>query len=233
MRESKLKQALREAAKEEYQLQTPETHEFSEGFEKKMQRLMQSPGERFRRITVKYGWIAACLFVPVVLAAFGSQSMIKAGSYEDYYLDFFVEDFIVDGKVEHSTFTPMYTRGAPETLEERYEITYDLSGFEIYYESCDEVRHEIDYLKEVGDGEILQVIFRQEVKSRYRTGLNTENTVLETELINGKEAVYFKIHNHPYHIFLWDNGDYILYLSTNLDKETAIEVAESIRKVAE
>jgi hypothetical protein len=48
--------------------------------------------------------------------------------------------------------------------------------------------------------------------------------------INGNDGIYF-IDNHKYNHIIWDNGEYIIYFSSNIDKNKLIEIADSVQKV--
>ena len=59
--------------------------------------------------------------------------------------------------------------------------------------------------------------------------VNTENAEMIPYSVNGKEAIFFLDNLGAYHL-IWDDGDYILYLLANVDKETFISIAESVKK---
>ena len=37
--------------------------------------------------------------------------------------------------------------------------------------------------------------------------------------------------NHNYHHLIWDKGDYIIEIMSNIDKNTLIDIANSVKKV--
>ncbi|MBP0975593.1 MAG: DUF4367 domain-containing protein, partial [Oscillospiraceae bacterium] len=57
----------------------------------------------------------------------------------------------------------------------------------------------------------------------------TENAELIPLTIHGTEAIFFLDNLGAYHL-IWDDGDYILYMLANVDKNTFLEIAESIKK---
>jgi hypothetical protein len=59
--------------------------------------------------------------------------------------------------------------------------------------------------------------------------MNTEGTQIEIRYVNGFEALYFKQPNGT-QVLCWDNGDYIFELGFNIDYDTALQIAESIKQ---
>lgn len=106
-----------------------------------------------------------------------------------------------------------------------YEITYDLSGYRIDYDEKDDFHRCITYVKND-----MVINYYQYTKESYDMLVNTENVETTTVTLNGKEAVYF-CDNHMYNHIIWDNGEYIIYLSSNINKNTLIEITNSVRKV--
>ena len=58
---------------------------------------------------------------------------------------------------------------------------------------------------------------------------NTENADIQTTIINGTEALYYKDNNNFYNL-IWDNGDYLFTLRTNSDESLLFDIAKSIKK---
>ena len=85
--------------------------------------------------------------------------------------------------------------------------------------------HNISYTKDN-----ILIDYCQHVKTKYIKIWNTEKTEVENIKINEFEAVYF-IDTKNLHHLIWDNGDYIISLSSNIDKNILIDMAESVQKI--
>lgn len=112
----------------------------------------------------------------------------------------------------------------PETIEEVYTISYDLSDYEYNLWLENDISRCAEYRK--GD-KIIN--FEQWTKAEYDILLNTEGAEIEKTNIYECEAFYY-CDNYNYHHFIWDGGYYIFSISSNLDKETVYEIAKSLRK---
>ena len=64
----------------------------------------------------------------------------------------------------------------------------------------------------------------------YDENINTEGADISTININDNEAMYFH-DNHQYDCLIWDNGDYILVIYSNIGKDELISIAKSVQKV--
>jgi DNA gyrase/topoisomerase IV subunit B len=106
-----------------------------------------------------------------------------------------------------------------------YEITCGLDGFVVNWEVTDDLVYNVTYLNEP-----YIVDFKQSVKSEYDTNWNTEDTSIETIMIDEYEAVYF-LDNHNYHHLVWNTEDYVFSVSTNVGKDELIEMSKSVQKV--
>ena len=133
-------------------------------------------------------------------------------------------DFIVS---VYEKFSIIFTedKKAPETIEEIYNITYDLNDYTIDYQEYNEIFRNTVYVK---DDYVID--FSQYTKSAYDLLINRENAETTAIDINGNEAVYF-YDNHNYSHIIWDNGNYIIDISSNIDKSTLISIAKSVKKV--
>ncbi|MCM1363260.1 MAG: DUF4367 domain-containing protein, partial [Clostridiales bacterium] len=160
----------------------------------------------------------ACAAVIVLVAS--SITIMNVDALKNAFSDFFVNTY-----KKFSTVQPVEDDSAPTTLEEIYEITYNINDFEIIDNEEDEYRRDIFYLK---DDTV--IYFSQETKNKYNHDVNTEDAEILTIDINGHEAIYF-IDNNDYCNIIWDNGDYIISLGSNIDENTLIQMAKSVQKV--
>lgn len=85
--------------------------------------------------------------------------------------------------------------------------------------------HNVIYRK---DDEV--IIFYQTVTSEYNSIWNTENSDFETIIIDGNEAIYFK-DNHNYKTIIWYNGEYVISIGSNIDKNSLLNLTRFVQKV--
>lgn len=218
MENSNFKKALAEAMINEYEKSVPsmEDHVFSRKFEKKMERLIERRKKPYYKLINRAWKRAVCTAAVIALsfaAAMNTDAVMKA--FRDFEADIF-------GRF--SEFRAADKTDAPETIEDIYIITDGLDGYKVIFEENRDNYRNVTYKK--GDNFI---DFSQYVKSAYDIRLNTEGTVIETLIINGKEAVYYK-DNNGYYSLMWDNGDYIISISSNINKNALIEMAKSVQK---
>ena len=207
--------------------QADDESDFSKGFEKKMDKLIS------RRKKPYYIMInTAFKRVAVIIIAFISISavtILSVDALRDFFKDLFVNIFSdhshvvanTEPEVGESSLTITY----PEKIESKYEITYDLSDYEKTVYSDDEISTIIEYVN--GDAII---DYTQYVVSQYDAFLNTENAEIEHIDINGHDAMMF-IDNNGYYSIIWNNGEYIIQLHTNLDKSKTVDIAKKKKKV--
>ena len=221
MAESNFQKALYDALVPEYETymqNIADKHEFSPKFEKKIKKLISRRNKPYYKIINTAGKRTACVAVIVLVSS--SVTIMNVEALRNAFSDFFISIY-----EKFSTVQPIEDDSAPETLEEIYAITYNLNDFEIIYEELNEYRHDIDYGKDN-----IVIYFSQYTKEMYDSNVNTEDAEILTIDINGHEAIYF-IDNHNYYNLIWDNGDYIISLSSNINKNTLIEMAKSVQKV--
>lgn len=222
MANEKFKKALYDAIVPEYVSALPDIdgdeHEFSPEFEKNIKKLIKRRNKPYYRIINTVSKRVVCIAVIILVAS--SVTVMSVGVLRNAVADFFVsiyEKFSTVQSVDDTT--------APLTIEDIYEITYDLSRFTIYYEDYNEYSLYITYIK---DNIVIDYV--QYTKEMYDENVNTENAVISTLIINGYEAIYFQ-DNHQFYHLIWDNGDYIISLYSNIGKDALIDIAESVQKV--
>lgn len=220
MQNEKFKSAIHEAMERDYRnlTKSSENHMFSPKFEKRMNRLIGRRNKPYYRIINTAAKRAACIAAAVLIVS--SATIMSVDALRNAFID-----FIVSVYEKFSTVQPINDNNSPDTIEDIYEITYDLSDFTIDYDKCDDFHRSMTYIKENS-----VINYSQYTKSGYDMILNTENVETTTMIINGNEAIYF-MDNHNYSHIIWDNGDYIIDLSSNIDKNKLINIAKSVEKV--
>ena len=186
MAESNFEKALYEALVPEYETamqDVDDEHEFSPEFEKKMKKLINRRRKPYYRIINTAGKKVACAAVIVIAAS--SVTIMNVDALRNVFSDFFIGIY-----EKFSTVQPVEDT-APDTLEEIYEITYNLEDFDIIYEELNEYRHDIYYAKDD-----IVIYFKQCTKDMYDLDVNTENAEILTVDING-QAMYELAKNNP------------------------------------
>ncbi|MDE7231173.1 MAG: DUF4367 domain-containing protein [Oscillospiraceae bacterium] len=117
------------------------------------------------------------------------------------------------------------TAGCPETIEYEYTLAFVPKGFELVEsDRTPEEVYAIYMNHETGQA----IVFDQWVKSHYMPRINTEYGTLEEAEINGKAGLYMDFSNGTF--IVWDNGDYIIEIEGNLDKDSTMNLA-NINKI--
>ena len=193
-------------------------HEFSPRFQKRMDKLIR------RRRKPYYRFInTAGKRVAVIALAFLTISFTTVMSVEALRTPFL--DFIMSVFSDHSEVRLFDDDGNnPEVIESYYEITSDLSGYSIESDVQSEKERAMIYRR----GDVI-ISFRQTVIHDFKSNYNTEDAIIESIDINGFEAIGF-LDNQDYYSLLWNNGEYIIALSSNLGKDALIEMAKSVQK---
>jgi hypothetical protein len=220
MPNEKFKRAIFEALTIEYENLIPQTdeHIFSADFDKKMAKLIKRREKPYYKMINTLGKRIACFIIIFIIAS--CSAVMSVSALRSAFIDFWVNIFD-----KFSIVRSVNNGNAPETIEKIYEITYDLSDYSYDLWFADEYTRKIEYAKED-----VYINFEQSTKSVFDTHLNTEDSVIETVIINGSEAVYFT-DNHNYHTIIWDNGDYVFLLRSNISKTELINIANSVQKV--
>lgn len=219
MQNEKFKKAIHEAMERDYKnlTTTSENHIFSPEFEKRMNRLISCSNKPYYKIINTAAKRAACIAASVIIIS--SATIMSVDALRNAFIDFFVSVY--------EKFSIIFTddKKAPEIIEEIYNITYDLNNYSIDYQEYNEIFRNTVY---VNDDYVID--FSQYTKSAYDLIINTENAETIAIDINGNEAVYF-YDNHNYSHIIWDIGDYIIDISSNINKNKLINIAKSVEKV--
>lgn len=219
MSNEKLKQAIFEALTPEYESAVPQIddHIFSSAFEKKMAKLIRWRNKPYFMMVNTVGKRVACFIIGIFIAS--SLAIMNVEALRNAFIDFFMNIFD-----KFSIVQSIDTDESPQTIDDIYEITYDLSDYTIDYEEYDNYSRNITYMN---GNDVID--YYQYVKSVYDIHINTEDSTVITMMINDHEAIYF-CDNHNYHNLIWDNGYYIISLRTTIGKDELIDIANSVQK---
>ena len=222
MYDDNFRKALFDALTPEYKQildDASDTHEFSVEFERKMQKLIKRRNKPYYKIINTVGKRVACIIVIVLLAS--SVTVLSVDALRNAVADFFVNIYEKFSTVQSVN----EDKTAPTTIEDIYAITYDLSDYDVIYEEKDNYSYNITYIKDD-----VVIDFLQYTKDMYDQNVNTEDAEISTISITSKEAIIF-LDNQSYYHLIWDNGDYILNIRSNIDEDALICIAESVQKV--
>ena len=210
--------ALDEALTAKYNESIPQTeeHEFSQSFEKKMNKLIKRRNKPYYHIINTAGKRIACIIVIIVLSL---TTTLSVKAFREAFCDFFIEIFEKFSAINSIDKQEEYTE-----IKDIYEITYDLSGYEIEFCQSDFTSHSVLYRKDD-----VVIDFNQYAKGQYDMNINTEDTVIDTIEINGNEAIFYK-DNHGYSNIIWRQDGYVFYISSNIMQDELIEIAKSVQK---
>lgn len=218
--QEKFRSALREAMLLDCEQCIPltEPHTFSPQFEKKMNALIRRREKPYYRLISTAGRRAACAAAAVLVLS--TVSVMRVDALRSAF-----QHFTVQMRAVFSTVTPTDQGSVPDTILSVYEVTYPFDdGFHIEHEYNSSDLRTIIYQN--GD---TAVFFNQYTKNAFHTAVNTENAELIPLTIHGTEAIFFLDNLGAYHL-IWDDGEYILYLLGNVDKDTFLDIAESVKK---
>lgn len=196
-------------------------HKFSPEFEHKMNVLM---GRSYKniKITPKRMLIILTAALLAILTMAMSVSAVR-----EAFKNFFANIFDT-----HTVVQSVDDRDTPLDFADKYEITADMSDYELV--ECNELISERKYIYE---NERFTVYFAQYIKEYYDIGINTEGYYMEKIFVNGCEGFYIDMSNQNMKLLSWDNGEYILSILVSckngcvFGKNELIEMADSVQKV--
>ena len=195
-------------------------HDFSPRFEKRMQKLIRRRRRPYFKMINTAGKRVAVFAVTFLIISMTTVMSVKA--LREPFLDFIMSIF-----TDHSTVSTVSQtdKDYPAAINDRYTITYDLSGYELVYSNEDQIYIRSDY-----KNNDIMIMFSQIVVSEYQANINTEGAEIEHIDINGHDAIGFE-DNNGYYTLIWNNGEYIIDLGSNIGKDALIKIAKSVQKV--
>ena len=200
-------------------------HTFSKRFERKMKKLIR---QGYREPAKHHKITPKRLFVCITAALIAAVIMIfSVGAVRNYFRNFLMKKFET-----HTDVQTIENNNTPLDFTDKYEITADMSDYELL--DLSETIFDRTYLYR---NEHYKIIFTQSIKEYYDVAINTEGYEMEGISINGYDGFYLDMYNHYGKSVTWDNGDYILSIFATYDdkydfsKDELITLAESVQKV--
>lgn len=133
--------------------------------------------------------------------------------------------------VAHTDNTELFSielDGSPQIIEKIYSLESIPQSYEIFDTDSSDYFHYVGYINPTTNQTIG---FSQWVKNIYHNHANTEGYALEETEINGNDGVIIDYSNETEYgcLIIWDNGDYILEISSNLSKPETLNLAKSAK----
>lgn len=214
-----LKAAAEQALTIEYCSYLPKkeySHIFSEKFCHKMRRLIRMERKPYYKVINTASRRVACAIVTLLVTAGVTVMSVEALRTE--FINFIVETF--------EKFSAIYSdnyENSPKEFEKIYEIGYHTDEFKLdYFASTEIYRHSI-YV----DGSDV-IYFYQNIKDSFDIGVNTKGYEIIEAAVGEYPALYYE--KNGYSHVIWDDGSYVFCIYTNLGKDKAFEIAETIRE---
>lgn len=198
-------------------------HKFSKEFENKMNKLMGKPSAT-KHITHKK--IITYIAVAIVAA---SMVTLSVGAVREAFIRFITNIFQT-----HTDVMSVTDKDAPLDFSDKYEITANMTEFELFITSENVFTREYIY-----QNEHCTIIFNQYIKEYYDVTENTEGYDMEVISINGSEGYYIDLSDLYSKRIAWDNRDYVFSISVTYDetyqfgKNELFEIANSVQKIEE
>ncbi len=177
-------------------------HEFSPEFEKRMNKLIGSMG-KIKHISRKK--LITCIIAAIIAACAASMSV---SAIREAFINFIMNVFDT-----HTDVQSVYD-DAPLDFSEKYEVTADMSDFELM-----SIKEYISHIEYTYENEHCTLYFRQYIKEYYDIAVNTEGYEMETINVNDREGFYINMYRHNAKCITWDNGDYVFSIVTSYNNE--------------
>ena len=194
-------------------------YEFSPRFQKRMDKLIRRRRKPYYRFINTAGKRVAVIALAFLTISFTTVMSVEA--LRTPFLDFIMSFFSNRSEVRGIDDSGDY----PKTIENDYVITYDLSEYNIDSDERSDSEHKLYYSK---SNEV--ICFCQSIVNGYRYNFNTENANIEHIDINGYDAIGF-LDNNGYYTLVWNNGEYIIDIGSDIGKNALIMMAKSVQKV--
>ena len=203
-----------------------ETYTFSHRFEKRMNKLIKSMGKGSfvffdRRIPLRKAVQLVFIIILLAVLAVAAYAVISWSSFK-------VEEYDI-----YSLLNVTDISDAPLTLEERYEIGADLSGYEAEILLDNDYMFDVYYSDLYNENKTFE--YCQITKDSFANiRIDTENALQKPTSIevNGSIGLYAQYQNGSYLVF-WDNGNYFIYInvSSEFSENELIMICNSVQKV--
>jgi hypothetical protein len=195
-------------------IEIDESHKFSEKYNRKMAKLIKRREKSYFALICTAGRRAACVVV-ALFVIFSSAISVKAVREAVY--DFVMKIFSNHTEVSVDSDTD---NNYPKSIEDEYYISQLPDGFEQtdYNKTANSIT--VTYFN---DDEY--IFFDQYTKDVYLAEFDNENSTLESFTDEYGQEYLIQDTGYDY-TFVWDNGDYIIQITSNTNKNKALELCK-------
>ena len=184
-------------------------------YERNVKKLRQRSDIRIRNIRRRVTVVVLVIIVAVL-----------SGCAAAYFIS---QSFRGNVHSDNTELFPIILDNCQTVIEEKYYLSELPDSFEILYTNSTPFYEFVSYQNEQ-TGQTID--FKQYVKSKFGSShYNTENGKLFEVEINGHSGVFLDVSDDKqnYTGVIWDNGDYILELVGDLDKNGLLNLAKSAK----
>ncbi len=192
----------------------------SEKFKKKMNRIFKSYDNVYYKMTLTKARRIAVIVAAIIAIMCSSLSV---SAVREALSDFFIKTFSTYDLIEPDTKT-VEENNPPQYLEKIYELGYVPEGFELVEESITEGGAIYVY---VSDNK--RIIFSQFTKYGLGMGIDNERSIKSYEVIGNQSYIVYISTNSSDITVIWDDGEYLFALDSNLSKEETINLCTSLK----
>lgn len=188
-------------------------YEYSEKYNRKIRKIIKRqhrPYCTFLSNALKYG---VCAVVSIIVF---TGSIITISAFCEPLHDFIVNIFSDNLKVTVSDIG-----NAPTEITEYYEIGNLPEGFDLIFQVSERQLASKSYSNNTN-----YIYFGQYAKEFYKD-VDFENTEFLLDE-NNQEYLISELEEGGFCV-IWDNGDYVLHINSNLPKEEILEICKSVR----
>ena len=163
--------------------------------------------------------LSSVFVVAAVLAILTAAAVAAIGIYTNI------------SRTHHGEFDQLFVidyENAPKTIDYIYELTALSDDYVIIDEIQSSELYIITWHNPKTDSEIM---FRQSIKKDFSMNVDNERGKLETVFIDQKSGLYidWSNENKDSGFIVWDNGDYILNIIGDLNKNEILDLAENAK----
>ena len=124
---------------------------------------------------------------------------------------------------DYTQITAKNYKDCPQTIEYKFALMNVPSGFEVEETDLSSIHYYTLYMNS-STQQTIEV--RQWVKTKFEPNYNTEHYKLEEVNVSSGTALCIDFSDTAYKqtLMVWDNGDYIIEVLADLDKESTIDL---------
>lgn len=214
MSEELFKEALLEACEKEFApFETGKAHRFSRAHKRKIKAMCTEFSRRkARKLPLKKR-----LLIAMCAVIFAVTSGITAGAA--------VKGFVRKEQIDHTEVRLADMESSPKTIEYEYYLPEIPEHYVLDEKYSEKWFVHTSYIK---FGTTRSMVLKQDIRENYKALLDNERHTLEDIDVNGHKGLY--LGDEKSSVLIWDNGDYVLEISGDFDKDAMLKLARSLKK---